>query len=271
MTNSKDFSRQSFLGAEAEDTLAQARVAIVGLGGGGSHVAQQLAHIGVGHFRLIDPDIIEPSNLNRLVGATFDDVVQKRKKVEIISRVIKSIRPWATIITAACEWQSAVELLQDSHVTFGCVDGYRQRRDLEQATRRFCLPYIDIGMDVAQISEEDFAVSGQMLLSMPGQPCMTCMGFLTQDRLNEEENKYGHVGINPQVVWPNALLAALAVGTFMKITTPWMTKLPMPLWLEFEGNSQQVRQSMQPKYNVTGPCNHFDGETDLGDPFFKLK
>ena len=74
MSERADFSRQSFLGAQSERKLAETRVAIVGLGGGGSHIAQQLAHVGVGHFRLIDPDCMEASNLNRLVGATQSDV-----------------------------------------------------------------------------------------------------------------------------------------------------------------------------------------------------
>jgi molybdopterin/thiamine biosynthesis adenylyltransferase len=66
--------RQSFLGDNSDDALQHLRVAIVGLGGGGSHIAQQLAHLGVGQFVLVDPDRIEESNLNRLVGGTVADV-----------------------------------------------------------------------------------------------------------------------------------------------------------------------------------------------------
>jgi len=53
-----DFSRQNFLGPRAQDILVNTRAAIVGLGGGGSHIAQQLAHIGVGeraHRHLFTP------------------------------------------------------------------------------------------------------------------------------------------------------------------------------------------------------------------------
>src|SRR5882672_11051460 len=99
-----DFSRQSFLGTRAEDILANTRATIVGLGGGGSHIAQQLAHVGVGEIRLLDPDKIETSNLNRLVGATELDVQERRPKVEIAHRTIKGIRPWATVPTAQRKW-----------------------------------------------------------------------------------------------------------------------------------------------------------------------
>src|SRR5689334_7577265 len=96
----KDFSRQSFLGTRAQEVLANTRVTIAGLGGGGSHIAQQLAHVGVGEIRLVDPDKIEPSNLNRLVGATQADVDQKLPKVEIARRTIVGVRPWITVQTA---------------------------------------------------------------------------------------------------------------------------------------------------------------------------
>ncbi len=147
MRNRGDFSSQSFLGPESERIFAEARVAIVGLGGGGSHIAQQLAHLGVGHFRLIDPKAIKDRNLNRTVGATAEDVRIKTPKVKIAERTISSIRPWAEIEIAKTEWQQADHLIRDAHIIFGCVDGYRQRMYLESAARRFCLPYIDIGAD----------------------------------------------------------------------------------------------------------------------------
>src|SRR5450631_1269080 len=61
--------RQSFLGANSEQRLAEMTAGLVGLGGGNSHVAQQLAHAGVGHFALADADHISLTNLNRLIGA----------------------------------------------------------------------------------------------------------------------------------------------------------------------------------------------------------
>ena len=80
--------RQSFLGSDSDATLWRLRVAIVGLGGGGSHIAQQLAHVGVGKFVLIDPDVVEDSNLNRLVGAGARDAIKHTPKVQVLKRVI---------------------------------------------------------------------------------------------------------------------------------------------------------------------------------------
>lgn len=271
MSEERDFSRQSFLGEHAADTLANVRVAIVGLGGGGSHIAQQLAHLGVGHFRFVDPDQIEASNLNRLVGATQSDVDNAAFKVDIAERMVTAIRPWATVESAKQTWQQADELLKDAHVIFGCVDGYQQRDFLESAARRFCIPYIDIGMDIAKIAEGHFAIAGQMILSLPEGPCMRCLGFLTPERLAKEENRYGDAGVNPQVIWTNGTLASLAVGTFVKLIAPWWKGREEFNWLELDGNRQTVAPSQIPDYTPREPkCPHHGGQAGIGDPFFDL-
>jgi hypothetical protein len=270
MTDRGDFSRQSFLGTDSEQILADTRVAIVGLGGGGSHIAQQLAHLGVGHIRLIDPQEIDAGNLNRLVGATQADVLARTPKVRIAERLIKAVRPWADVEAIQSEWQIASDHLNDAHVVFGCLDGYMQRLNLERATRRFCLPYIDIGMDVTELSDGAHAVAGQMIKTIPSGPCMSCIGFLTQDRLDREENDYGDAGINPQVVWTNGTLASLAVGAFVQLLTPWFGYSREFEWLELDGNNQLISRSRQPDYVLKGPCRHFTSD-DVGDPFFDVR
>lgn len=271
MNIKKDFSRQSFLGEKSDETISQARVVIVGLGGGGSHVAQQLAHAGVMHFRLVDPQTIEPSNLNRLVTATQADVDSKLPKVDILKRAILAIRPGADVQTFQGNWQKADHFIKDAHVIFGCIDGYRNREYLERAARRFGVILIDIGMDVAKIADNRFAVSGQVIVSKPNCPCMRCIGFLTPDRLNREENDYGDAGTNPQVVWTNGTLASLAVGEFFNHLTPWHDRFSQYTWLELDGNAQTVLPSKQPSYADLGSCAHFSGSDDLGDPNFKLQ
>jgi tRNA A37 threonylcarbamoyladenosine dehydratase len=88
---------QSFLGPDSDAILADLEVGVVGLGGGGSHVVQQLAHLGVGKLVPVDDDIVEEKNLNRLVGGTAEDVKAKRAKTEIAERVIKGVNPNAKV------------------------------------------------------------------------------------------------------------------------------------------------------------------------------
>ena len=60
------------------------RISIVGVGGIGSIIAEHLIHMGFMEIDLIDFDVLELSNMNRIVGATYDDAIKKRLKVDAI-------------------------------------------------------------------------------------------------------------------------------------------------------------------------------------------
>ena len=79
------------LGAEGVERLLRARVAVFGLGGVGSFVAEALARSGVGTLDLIDDDRIALTNLNRLLYATHDNIGQL--KTEVMRDRICAIRP----------------------------------------------------------------------------------------------------------------------------------------------------------------------------------
>lgn len=87
------FASQSFLGPDSEEILDKVRVAIVGLSGGGSHIVQQLAHVGVGDLLLIDYDRVEHKNLNRMVGASLQDADLAELKTKVMGGVIHRVRP----------------------------------------------------------------------------------------------------------------------------------------------------------------------------------
>ena len=65
------FSRtQLLLGAEAMEKLANAKVAIFGIGGVGGYTAEALARTGIGQLDLIDDDKVCLTNINRQIFAT---------------------------------------------------------------------------------------------------------------------------------------------------------------------------------------------------------
>jgi molybdopterin-synthase adenylyltransferase len=260
------YKRQSFLGSNSEAIYGNCLVAIVGLGGGGSHFVQQFAHQGVGNFRLIDPDRVEESNLNRLVGARASDVHKRTRKTAIASRLIKGINPLANVKCLNYKWQEAHAWLRDCDVIIGCLDTYSDRAELEMTARRYLIPYIDIGMDVHE-ADGQFSVSGQVILSMPGGLCMRCLGFLRDELLDEEAKRYGAAGDHPQVIWANGVLASIAVGMFTQLFTPWQKGYP-PIYQEYDGNMQSVVPSNRLLYAKDKQCSHFQEVEQLGDPFW---
>jgi hypothetical protein len=262
---SDHLASQSFLGPESDSILAAIEVGIVGLGGGGSHVVQQLAHLGVGKFVPVDNDIIEERNLNRLVGGTAEDVRGGAAKTMIAERVIKSVNPAALVTSCQTKWQEAAKTLRRCDVIFGCVDSYRERDELERFARRFLIPYIDIGMDVHR-TEGEFSISGQTVLSSPGGACLWCLGILTQERIAHEAETYGKAGSRPQVVWPNGILASLAIGLFVQLVCPWHSRPQITACCEFDGNHHRVETSRL-DHAGTLQCSHFLSD-ELGDAFF---
>ena len=256
---------QSFLGPDSDAILDRTIVGVVGLGGGGSHVTMQLGHLGVGQFVLVDPDIIERKNLNRLIGGTVEDVEAKRPKIDIATRVILNVNPAAEIAARKTVWQEQLELMRSCDVIFGCVDSYRARDELERFSRRFLIPYIDIGMDVHEAAH-GYAVAGQAVLSSPGRVCLWCLGILSEGRLAEEAAMYGLAGPRPQVVWPNGVLGSLAVGLFVQLVCPWHDAPKLYACCEFDGNRNLVENRRLP-YLADAVCRHHN-PVDLGDHFF---
>lgn len=251
------YDRQSFLGINSQKILNKIKVGVVGLGGGGSHIIQQLAHLGVQNYVIFDDDYVSNSNLNRLIGATIEDVKNQTQKTMAASRLIKGLQPNANITIINDKWEESPELLQSCDVAFGAVDSFASRRDLELVCRRYLMPYIDIGMDVRIIENQNPRMYGQVILSIPGSPCMKCMGFLTEKNLALEAAKYGDAGSKPQVVWANGVLASNAIGLFTDLITGWSGKKGCIVYQEYDGNKLTMNKSYRLDYLKNKECKHF--------------
>jgi hypothetical protein len=259
-------SRQSFLGSGAEQIFRDVRVAILGVGGGGAHVAQQLAHVGLEHVTVCDPDYVEESNLNRLVGAIAEDVRRRARKVDVAARVVLGVNPRAKVTREFARWEDCADRLRHVDLIFGCLDGYAARDHLERFARRFLIPLIDVGVDVDVGPAGVPQMSGQTILSMPGAACMRCMGFLNDVVLGREARQYGAAGVRPQVVWANGMLASCAVGLAVDVLTGWTRSTALPVYLEYDGNLQCVVPSVRLKH-LPPTCVHFEADK-VGPPRF---
>lgn len=262
--------RQSFLGGHSDAILAAATIGIVGQGGGGSHIVQQTAHMGIGGYVNTDPDIIEDTNTNRLIGGTLADVAESRPKVGIAERIIRGLQPDARIISVQVDWHDAVDDLKLCDVIVGAVDCFKEREQLERFARRHLIPYIDLGMDVHDLGKKGFLVSGQVILSMPGAPCMRCCGFITDERLEQEAKLYGAAGSRPQVVWSNGALASTAVGLLTQVLTPWYPNPPAFVFLDYDGNRGTITRSPRMELLKNHVCPHHSPD-ETGDPLFDIR
>ena len=223
------------------------------------------------HFVLYDGDAVSESNLNRLVIATETDAEAEVPKIEAACREIVAVQKHANVDAHGCRWQEEPHALRGCDLIFACVDSFAQRRELEACARRYLIPLIDIGMDIHEGNDGSLGMAGQVILSMPGGPCLFCLGFLTDEKLAREAANYGAAGGKPQVVWPNGVLASLAVGVGIDLLTDWSRSLRDPVYLSYRGNTGTVSPHVRLKHIGKGPCTpctHYS-PASVGDPVFR--
>lgn len=212
-------------GKEGQKILQSLKIGIVGLGGTGSIIAQQLAHLGVKEFLLVDPDILEESNLNRVVGATRNDL--EKAKVDIAKESIKRINPEAgvEVVKDSVLRNSIAELLLDTDFTFSCTDSHGSRAVLNQLAYQYFLPIIDMGVVIAVQNERVENISARTQLLAPGLACMVCGNLLDyeevrRDLLTDFERKNDPYILNtaepaPAVISLNSTIASMAITMFL--------------------------------------------------------
>jgi molybdopterin-synthase adenylyltransferase len=112
---------------------------------------------------------------------------KKRYKAEIAAHLIKKLQPDAIVDHKPSKWEEKLLALRTCDIVFGCLDDFVARRDLEIFCRGRLIPLIDIGMDVQALEAGGHEIYGQVILSMPGSSCVRCIGFITDQKLMEEE------------------------------------------------------------------------------------
>lgn len=131
------------IGREGIEKLQNAKVAIYGVGGVGSFVAEGLARSGIGNMVLIDNDVVSISNLNRQIHANIETI--GKKKVEVMKERILKINPNAKINTyMADEVENGEESIIDSTFSYiiDAVDTVSTKLKLIERASKLNVPII---------------------------------------------------------------------------------------------------------------------------------
>lgn len=212
-------------GLQGQQAIQRLTVAIVGLGGTGSVVAQQLAYLGVLDFVLIDPDRVELTNLNRLVGAHAEDI--GALKVDVAARHITAINPAAQCLAIAGNIldQSGASALTTVDFIFGCTDSMGSRAVLNQLAHQYLVPCIDMGVAIGTLDGKVQYVTGRTQMLSPGLPCLVCTDKLDaeqvrRDLMTEEQRQHdpyivGAAITQPAVISLNSTMASAAITMFL--------------------------------------------------------
>jgi molybdopterin/thiamine biosynthesis adenylyltransferase len=244
---------EGLFGVEGQNAIANTAVTIAGLGGLGSHVAQQLAYLGTRRFALIDHDHVTESSMNRVVTGEHEDVAAATLKVDAARRRILAINPEAEVhaVPELIDHPDAMEALDAADVAFGCVDNDFARLQLTRLCSSRALPLFDLATDVDTTTTP--VIFGGRVVFCCGDGCLVCLGVLDQEQLaratmtteqaEAHERIYGIgraalAGTGPMVVSINGTVASMAVTEFIAFRTGLRS---VNRHIAYYGNTSQIR------------------------------
>jgi hypothetical protein len=240
------FDRQIRAFGEAGQTMiSTTKVGIVGLGGTGSAVAEQVIRMGVKDFVLVDPDRIDLSNITRVYGSFPDlfrmgfwrSVRRRPLKVNVAINHMLKINPQARIVPYALNivQEDAARALLDRDIIFLCTDDHWGRSVVNQIAYQYLIPVINLGIAIGSTNGEVMTGAGVIDILRPGKPCLWCSGFLRAEVIEAESipqalreglAREGYVeGLEtrtPSVISMTTTIAGMATTQFLQIVTDFM-------------------------------------------------
>ncbi len=257
------FDRQRLaLGSDGQAILRNLHVVVVGLGGTGSVVFVQLAHLGVGRITIIDGDRVEQSNVSRIFGSTAQDA-GRTWKVEVAARYAESLGLGTQVRCLRGQLGADVSPaeIEQCDVVFSCVDRHLPRALLNRLAYEKGVPLIDMG-SAFRVSAEGCITdsAGRVVIVGPGRPCLACWGHIDPDRMRIEalsatdlaqEIAEGYIQgaeiPQPSVVAFNTAVSGAAVIEFLRLVTEFAGTDDPPMRLNFDFEAGTVRRNRLPE------------------------
>jgi molybdopterin/thiamine biosynthesis adenylyltransferase len=185
-------ARQADALGRAHGQLRQLSVAVVGAGGLGSPIAEQLVRMGVRQVILVDRDRLDtPSNVRRIFGSTLADLhaAAPPPKVDVVGRHLDTLMLGSRITRVDGDVRDASTrpALLDADVIICGTDTHGSRAALNDVAAEFFLPLIDVGVRAAaKASGELAALVAEIRIVTPATPCLWCRKTISGDVIRAE-------------------------------------------------------------------------------------
>jgi molybdopterin/thiamine biosynthesis adenylyltransferase len=280
VASSERFDRQArALTREGQGAIAALSVGVVGAGGLGSHVVQQLLHLGVGELLVIDPDTVAVSNLSRLVGAGRGDALWRRPKIKLTRRMARRLGSTTRLrlVQGSITDEEIGRQLLDCDVVIGGTDNQWSRTVLNQIAYQYYVPVLDLGVEL----QPGGAMGGRVSWLAPGSACLWCAGILDAAQVRAEqlppelaaaERERGYIaGVEepaPAVVSINGVIASVAVTELLARWTGFAgakARADLLLYRLSDGSLRRISPNPSPECPTCGPAGLI-GSGDLAGP-----
>jgi ThiF family len=246
------------------DHLRQLHVAVVGMGGLGSPIAEQLVRMGTGVVTIVDDDSLDtPSNVRRVTGSTTADLraTTPPAKVDVVGRHLDQLGLGKPVrrINGDVRSESVARELLDADIVICATDTHGSRAVLNDLPSTYLLPVIDVGVQAGGRKNADLAaLVAEIAVLTPVTPCLWCRERVSADviraenlpddqreRLVREGYLVGGVGEPaPSVTALTALGAGLATCALLALLSSEGDVCPSGYWVDgLMGDAADTRPS----------------------------
>jgi hypothetical protein len=233
-------SHAQAFGAGTIDILRGLTVVVVGCSGTGSPVIEQMARLGVKRLVLVDDDIVEHRNLNRVLHATRAHAEAGTSKVEALAHGIRALGLDTEVIALPTNLatRAAIDAVAEADVVFGCMDSIEGRYVLNRLATYYTVPYFDLGVRlVADGNSGVEEICGTVHYLQPGRSSLISRKLFSMDDVAadglrrrdpsafRQQVKDGYIRgaaeQRPAVISVNMYAASLAVNEFLARLHPF--------------------------------------------------
>lgn len=185
-------ARQRDALGRVHDLLQHLDVAVVGAGGLGSPIAEQLVRMGAGSVTLVDHDVLDtPSNVRRVIGSTLADLAASPPpaKIDVVGRHLDQIGLGTTIhrVQQDVRTEEGFRELLDVDVVICATDTHGSRAILNDLPRIYLVPVIDVGVQAGATKNTGLAaLVAEVCILTPVTPCLWCRGRISGEVIRAE-------------------------------------------------------------------------------------
>jgi molybdopterin/thiamine biosynthesis adenylyltransferase len=213
------------------------------------------------------------SNLNRVVGAYYEDAKQRRYKVDVVKRHLTSINPRASVL--ACKKdvhdQEAERVLALSDWMIVATDNHSSRLRVQELSVKYFVPLLSVGVNITVKDNKLEDMSGEVITARVGDClCLSCLNRINPIKVASERHpdqgirealvKRGYVTGSdikePAVKTLNTFLATMAVEVLINQYTDARRHVPI---LVYENNGSmsvyEDKESVQLRNKQCFLCN----------------
>jgi len=236
--NNEIFDRQiEAFGEKTQKILGRLHVGVVGAGGTGSLIIEQLTRLGVGEISIFDGDYFEKSNANRVYGSKISDNNRNKALIAGENSLKIGLDTKVNIYKKFISEEYIAKKMRDCDVIFGCTDNHSSRGILVRLSTYYYIPVLDLAVKINSKEGEISDVLGRLTLLYPNEACLFCRGRIDVKKIRAESQNVTDYDQElrdgyapeletraPSVIPFTSMISSFAIGEFIHRITGFKGK-----------------------------------------------